>query len=183
MHTLSLKCLLPWRRCPIAFRDANFSRARIRAHVQCNTHNIRTSIPRFSRVYATSTRVLANEKRLVYNRDTTEVFFLIRRFFHTHTPRLHRALGLFGIPSRFFTILMQSHYSEESHRFPAKETRAFCRFFPPSFSPPLRSFSLNNNADYLFFRYLLEKTRFARLAFFFFFFFFTLPTVTFLFSY
>jgi len=32
MHTLSLKRLLPWRRCPIASWDANFNR--IRAHVQ-----------------------------------------------------------------------------------------------------------------------------------------------------
>lgn len=43
MHTLSLKCLLPRRRCPIDVLDANFNRAEFKARYTYRTirHNAR----------------------------------------------------------------------------------------------------------------------------------------------
>lgn len=81
---------------------------------------------------------------------TTEVFNTLLLLYTLQGSALRNSFAFYDINA--ISLL------EESHRFLAKKREPFVVSF--SLSLP-RSFSLNNNADYLFFRYLLEKTRFT----------------------
>lgn len=149
MHTLSLKRLLPRRRCPIAsvYLDANFSCAEFASPAYPPSALSAYSIYMCVISYTYLKKKKKTNSCNIYI-ATTELFqcYIVSRVRLRAFRNFFLAFLFF-----FFTLLMQYHYADKSHRFLTKKPK----------SAPVHSF-LNNNADYLFFRCLLEKTsRFA----------------------